>query len=108
MTPDFAGHRERVLGRLADDEAILVFGGPHHVRNGDSEYRYRPDSDVYWLTGWEDPEVAVFLRPGASPLAMFVQARNPDREVWEGVRAGPAGARKSFGASEAFSIQDLE
>ena len=93
---DFAAHRRAVLERLADDEAVLVFGGPHHLRNGDAEYRYRPDSDVYWLTGWEDPQVAVFLRPGAEPLTMFVQPRDPKRETWTGRRKGLSTALTMF------------
>ncbi len=108
MTPDFAAHRRRILSRLSDDEAVLVFGAHHHNRNSDAEYRYRPDSDVLWLTGWEDPDVAIFLRPGKTPLTMFVQAKNPEREVWDGFREGPDGARARFGADEAFTWGDLE
>ena len=105
---DFAAHRRSVLERLADDEAVLVFGGAHHLRNGDAEYRYRPDSDVFWLTGWEDPQVAVFLRPGDEPLTMFVQPRDPERETWTGRRKGPEGAKAEHGADAAFSFGALE
>jgi len=105
---DFAAHRSAVLAHLADDEAVLVFGGPHHLRNGDAEYRYRPDSDVYWLTGWEDPQVAVFLRPGDEPVCMFVQARDPERETWTGRRKGPEGAKEEHGADVAFPFSALE
>ena len=104
---DFAAHRAAVLERLADDEALLVFGGPHHLRNGDAEYRYRPDSDIYWLTGWEEPHVAVFLRPGEEPLTMFVQARDPERETWTGRRKGPEGALAEHGADVAFAYDTL-
>ena len=107
MSLDFRAHRQAVLDRLASDEAILVLGGPHHLRNGDAEYRYRPDSDVYWLTGWEDPQVAVFLRPGDEPLTMFVQARDPARETWTGRRKGPEGAREQHGADVAYEWGEL-
>ena len=105
--PDFAAHRAAVLERLADDEALLVFGGPLHHRNGDAEFRYRAHSDVYWLTGWRDPEVAVFLRPGEAPVTMFVQPKNEAAEIWTGRRAGPKGAVGDFGANEAFSFEEL-
>ena len=108
MTPDFAAHRRRLLEALPPDEAVLVFGSPEQVRNGDSEHRYRPDSDVLWLTGWEDPDVVVFVRHGDEPLTMFVQPRDPEREVWAGRRAGPEGARERFGADAAFPIGELE
>lgn len=107
MTLDFAAHRQAVLERLADDEAVLLFGAPHHLRNGDAEYRYRPDSDVFWLTGWEDPEVVVFLRPGEEPLTMFVQPRDPERETWTGRRKGPEGARAEHGADVAHAYSEV-
>src|SRR5688572_22897594 len=95
-TPDFADHRARLLAKLADDEAVLLFGSTHHHRNADTEYKYRPDSDIWWLTGWEDPEVALFLRPGDEPFILFCQPKDREREVWTGIRPGPDGARERF------------
>lgn len=105
---DPGDHRRRLLARMADDEAILLFGAPHPLRNGDSEYRYRADSDVYWLTGWDQAECAVFLRPGEAPLTMFVQPRDPERETWTGRRPGPEGAKARFGADAAFPMAAIE
>jgi len=107
-TPDFSENRRRLVDTLAPDEAVLLFGAPHPLRNGDSEYRYRPDSDVYWLTGWTDPEVAVFLRPGDEPLVMFVQKKDKTREVWTGFRPGPQGAEQDFGADVAYPWSALD
>ena len=75
-----AENRQRFFERLGDD-ACLIFASHHHLRNGDAEYSYRPCSDILWLTGWEDPEVAVLLRPGADkPFVMFVQPKDKTRE----------------------------
>ena len=90
----FANHRERLFEALGDDDAVLLFGAPHHLRNGDAEFKYRPDSDVYHLTGWDAPDVAVLLRPKADQrFVMFVQKRDPDMEIWTGRRWGPKGRR---------------
>ncbi len=106
---DFRDHRKRLLAKLQQDEAVLVFGSPTRRRNGDSDYRYRPSSDVFWLTGWEDPQCAVFLRPGVEePFVLFVQPRDPEREVWDGRRPGPEGAVERYGADAAFPIAELE
>ncbi|MFT4622061.1 MAG: Xaa-Pro aminopeptidase [Myxococcota bacterium] len=105
--PDFAAHRSALLAELGPDEAVLVFGGAPTLRNGDSEHRYRPDSDVFWLTGWTDPTVAVFLRPGDEPLTMFVRPKEREREVWEGWRPGPQGAQAEYGADVAFPYSEL-
>jgi Xaa-Pro aminopeptidase len=87
---------------------MLLFGAPHSIRNGDSEYKYRPSSDVLYLAGWEDPEVVVFLPPDAEqPFVLFVQPREPEREVWTGLRAGVEGAVAAFGAAAAYPISEL-
>lgn len=106
--PDFAAHRQAVLDRLEEDEAVLLFGAPHPVRNGDTEYRYRASSDLYWLSGWTAPECALFLRHGQAPFTLFCQPRDPERETWTGRRPGPEGAVAELGADAAFPIEQLD
>ncbi|HMV66001.1 MAG TPA: aminopeptidase P N-terminal domain-containing protein [Myxococcota bacterium] len=105
--PDFAAHRRSLLDRLAPHEAVLLFASPPRVRSHDTEHRYRPDSDVWWLTGWPDAEAAVLLRPGDAPFTLFVQPRDPLMETWNGRRPGPEGAKARWGADQAFPIEDL-
>lgn len=110
-TPDalvrHADHRNRFIAALGGDAALL-FSPPEKLRNGDAEYRYRQSSDLLWLTGWEQPECAVLLRPGADqPFIMFVQKKDKEREVWTGRRPGPEGAVSIFGADAAFEFSEL-
>lgn len=105
----FADHRARLLAALPEGEAVLLFGSSLRARNADNDYRFRQHSDVLYLTGWEDPDVAVLLRKGAAPnFVMFVQPKAPDLEVWTGVRPGPEGAVADYGADQAWSIDDLD
>jgi Xaa-Pro aminopeptidase len=105
----WASHREAVLERLKSGEAMLLFGAHHHLRNGDAEYRYRQLSDLLYLTGWEDPEVAVLLRPdGERRFQMWVQPKDPEREVWTGIREGAEGATANYGADHASAWGQLE
>jgi len=103
----FADNRARFMRALGEDAALL-FAAPHHLRNGDAEYRYRQQSDVVYLAGWEGPEAALLFRPGADqPFIMFVQPKNKEREIWTGRRPGPVGAKDDYGADEAFDIDEL-
>jgi Xaa-Pro aminopeptidase len=103
-----AENRARLLERLGEDEAVLVFSSPEHLRNNDAEYRYRQHSDVLWLTGWCDPECAVLVRKGADqPVVMFVQPKDLEREIWTGRRPGPRGAEQLYGADAAFDFGEL-
>ncbi len=114
--PDsFATRRATYLARLASSasegrgaHAALLFGAPHHLRNGDAEFRYRQDSDLHYLTGWEDPEVAALFRPGAEQeFILFVQPKDRSREVWTGIRPGVPGALAA-GADLAFPWSELD
>src|SRR5690606_25927877 len=78
------------------------------IRNNDVEHEYRQDSDVYYLSGFDEPESALVLRAGAQqPFTMFVRPRDPEREVWDGARAGVEGATQSYGADAAHPIAEF-
>lgn len=82
---------------------------PERVRNGDSHYRFRQQSDVLYLTGFAEPDAAVILRPGAETdrFVMFVPPRDPDMEIWNGRRAGVEGARTIYGAEAAYPSSEF-
>lgn len=107
MESRFTTRRSAYLEALGQS-ASLVFGAHHALRNGDSEYRYRQASDLLYLTGWEDPEVAALFRPGSDqPFILFVQPKDRTREVWTGIREGVEGARERYGADAAFPYSEL-
>lgn len=78
-------------------------------RSNDTEYRFRPHSDFYYLTGLSEPEAACVLKPGAErPYRLFVRPRDPERETWDGRRVGLEGALAAYGADGAAPIGTLE
>jgi Xaa-Pro aminopeptidase len=89
--------------------AILA-AAPERVRSRDTLYVYRQDSDFYYLTGFDEPEAVAVLTPGRSPgeFLLFCRERDPNREQWDGPRAGPGGAITAFGADDAFPIADVD
>jgi Xaa-Pro aminopeptidase len=83
---------------------------PEHVRNGDAHFRYRPDSDFYYLTGFAEPQAVVVLVPGRAQgeYLLFCRERDEQAEVWHGKRAGVEGACEVFQADDAFPIGDID
>jgi Xaa-Pro aminopeptidase len=79
------------------------------TRNGDVQFPFRQSSDLYYLTGFSEPEAMVVLRPDAPDqrFVMFVRPRDRERETWEGRRAGVEGAVDRFGADAAYPISEL-
>jgi len=109
----YKARREEVLRRMRESApapSVAVFPGmPVATRNSDVEHAYRAHSDLYWLTGFEEPEaVAVLSTQGDKSFTLFVRPRDKEKEIWTGRRSGTEGAVKSFGADQAFEVDKLE
>jgi Xaa-Pro aminopeptidase len=101
--------RQRVLDGLGDG-LLLLPTAKLHLRNGDVFHSFRPDSDFYYLTGFDEPEaylVAHRSGKGRHRAILFVRPRDPERELWDGPRLGPARARRKLGVDEAHPVAHL-
>jgi Xaa-Pro aminopeptidase len=104
----FADRRHSLMQHFPGGAAVLP-SAPVAIRNNDVEHEYRQDSDLYYLTGFDEPE-AVLVLTSHHPqhrVVMFVRPRDKDREIWDGARAGVEGAVRDFGADAAFPISEL-
>ena len=109
LAQECATRRQQLIAALEPDSLVLIFASPVATRNGSVEYSYRPDSYFYYLTGFIEPEACLVLAPrqtGASNI-LFCRERHPEKEQWEGKRAGQTGAIESFGFEQAFAIEQL-
>ena len=105
------GRRRRQLMRLMGRDTIaIVPAAPIRHRNNDVEYPYRQDSDFFYLTGFREPEAVAVLVPGRpqAEYILFVRDRDPERETWDGRRAGTEGATRRYGADDAFPVTDID
>lgn len=103
--------RRRQLMRMAGAEAIVIVpAATERVRSRDTHYPYRQDSDLLYLTGFPEPEAVLVLIPGRrhGESILFCRERDPEREGWDGPRAGPEGAVEAFGMDDAYPITDLD
>jgi len=106
----FADRRRRFMERMGERSVAVFCSAPEVVRSNDSHFDFRQNSDLWYLTGFEEPETVLVLIPGHDKHAvvLFVRKRDKDREVWDGPRAGVDGAKAQFGADEAFLIEELD
>lgn len=109
-TSPYARRREDFFAAIENDSVALIPTSPVPVRNHDVEYKFRPDSDFYYLTGFREPHsLAVLVKRGRSTrFVLFVPPRNKAQEIWTGRRAGVEGAKREFGADEAFEFGKLQ
>ena len=103
----YAARRTALLAAMG--EGIALIPTAHEAtRNRDSLYPYRHDSYFYYLTGFAEPEAVLVLIAGKSPQTiLFCREKNLEREIWDGYRHGPDGARNTFGFDEARPIAEL-
>jgi len=94
---------------IGPEAVAIVRSLPERVRNGDVHHRFRQHSDVFYLTGFTEPQTTLVLRPGAEQerVVMFVRPRDAEAEVWDGRRAGVEGARERYGADAAYPAAEL-
>jgi len=107
---EFARRRRQLIKAMGREAIAIVPAAPVHLRNNDVEYAYRQDSNFFYLTGLAEPESVAVLVPGRpqGEYLLFVRDRDPARETWDGRRAGPVGARRDYGADDAFPIGDID
>jgi Xaa-Pro aminopeptidase len=104
----FADRRRRLLARMGTGVALLPTA-TEKLRNRDTQYPYRADSYFHYLTGFTEPEAVLVLLAGPEAKAiLFCRDKDPDKEIWDGYRCGPEGAKESFGFDEAHSIGELD
>lgn len=106
----FKAHRERFLAKLPPGSVAILRSSPTKFMSMDTDYTYRPDSDFYWLTGIEEPNAVVVLRPNPSDgkrYVVFLPAREPMSEVFTGARVGPQEAAALYGSDAAFPMDDF-
>ncbi|MDO5290376.1 MAG: aminopeptidase P N-terminal domain-containing protein [Pseudomonadota bacterium] len=110
-TPLYAARRARVaaaMQQLAGDGGIaIVPTAPERNRNRDSDFPYRHDSYFYYLTGFTEPNAWLVLL-GTGRSILFCQPKDPEREIWDGIRLGPQAAPAALGVDEAYTVDELD
>ncbi len=111
IKPAEFARRRRQLMRMAGAEAILILpAASERIRNNDSHYPFRQDSDFLYLTGFCEPEAVLVLVPGRKhgEALLFCRERDAEREAWDGPRAGTEGAVADYGMDDAYPFTDLD
>lgn len=98
---------------------VIPTGNPK-VRANDTDYPFRPGTDFFYLTGCEEPDAVLVLRPGADePTAVLYVPRRRDHtthefftdarygELWVGARRGVVEAARYYQVATA-ALEDLE
>ena len=100
----YQSRREAFMSKIHNGAAI--FGSPR----GSARHRYRQDSNLFYLTGFKEQESICVLAPDhpEHKFVLFVRPRDKQKEIWNGKRVGPEGAKDKYGPDIAYSLDDLD
>ncbi|MDE2091784.1 MAG: Xaa-Pro aminopeptidase [Gammaproteobacteria bacterium] len=110
QTLEFARRRRELIRMMGHGSIAIVPAAHERIRNRDSHYPFRQDSDFHYLSGFPEPDAVLVLVPGRrqAEYILFCRERDPLMETWNGRRAGPEGATREYGADDAFPISDID
>ena len=107
---NFSERRSELSKKVLDNSAIVVASSPVKSRISDTDYLYRQDSNFYYLSGYEEPESILLIRPYVQKdnFIIFCRDRDPLKEQWDGFRSGQKGAVEDFDADKSLSISSVD
>ncbi|MDM7923249.1 MAG: aminopeptidase P N-terminal domain-containing protein [Pyrinomonadaceae bacterium] len=98
---------KRFIDQMEENSVAIIPAAHEKSRSYDTEYKFRQDSDFWYLTGFPEPDAVAVIDPQnkKSPYTLYVRPRDPLMETWFGRREGVDGAVKNYGANKAVSIE---
>ena len=94
------------MAAMSENSIAIIPAAHEATRSYDTEYRFRQDSDFWYLTGFPEPDAIAVIDPSSkTPYTLYVRPRNLEMETWFGRRQGVAGAVKNYKADRAFPIE---
>ena len=106
----FAQRRRDFMEAIGSEAVAVLTANSEQSRSNDTNFPYRPSSDILYLTGFREPEAIIVIAPGhdEGSFAMFVRPRDEKAELWDGRRAGVDGACQEYGADVAYAIDEID
>ena len=97
------------MRRMEPNSVAIIPSAREATRSNDTQYRFRQDSDFFYLTGFVEPDSIAVIQASKDPkYTLFVRPRDPEREIWDGRRAGVDGAKNDFGAEQSYPTMEFD
>lgn len=115
LSPAFhAGRRVAVREMLPANSVAVFFAAQARNRSNDVEFTYAQNKNFYYLTGLEEPNsmLLIFKQPvtildKTGTEFLFVQPRNPSREMWTGKILGVGGVQERYKIDNVFTHEQF-
>ncbi|TGM80745.1 aminopeptidase P N-terminal domain-containing protein [Leptospira bouyouniensis] len=96
----------KIQKKLKKGEILILFAASHKIRNRDVEYKFRQNSDFYYLTGIKE-EDSIFILTSDS-AGMFCLPKDKEKEIWTGIRLGKDKIKSMLGLDYTYDLSEWE
>lgn len=101
---EYVNRIQKIQSILKEKEALLVFASSHKIRNRDVEYKFRQDSNYYYLTGISEADGILFLTKDLR--IHFCLPKNKEEEIWTGIRLGKERWKEILNLNESYELSE--
>ena len=106
----YKNRRNKLIRNLHSNSLVIIPNKNLSIRSNDVEYKFKPDSSFYYLTGFDEPSSICVLKKEKKSYTyiLFVEPQNKEKEIWVGKNAGLEGAKRKYKAQKSFAISDFD
>jgi len=97
----------KIAKKLPAKSVLILSSSPELLRQPDVHYPYRQESHFFYLTRFPEPQ-SVFLLFSSGRSLLFIEDKNPKKELWEGRLYSPSEVKKKYGIDEVFYLSEME
>jgi Xaa-Pro aminopeptidase len=109
ITNDYVTRRVQLAKQMRPGAIAIIPAANEVPRSGDTYFRFRQDSDFYYLTGFNEPKALLIIFSGNKGESyLFNRPRDQAVEQWTGKRLGQDDACEALNVAGAYSIEDLD
>ncbi|MFM2136157.1 MAG: hypothetical protein RL021_1557 [Bacteroidota bacterium] len=107
----FTENRKKYRALLPENAIAFFNSNDEMPRNGDANFLFRQQSDIFWLTGIDQEQTILVMAPN-HPIAeyrelLFVRKTNEHIAVWEGHKYTKEEARVASGIQSVYWVEDF-
>lgn len=107
---EFKKRRQQIAKIIGNDSIAIIKAKDVSIRNGDADFKYRPDSNFYYLTGCHEPHALLVICPEYEYGTDILFCREVDKvnEIWNGPMLGLEGAKSELMFDHAYDINSID
>lgn len=107
---EFKKRRSQIAKIIGPDSIAIIKAKDVCLRNGDAEYKYRPDSYFYYMTGCHEPHAIMIICPENDTGQDILLCRevDPKKVIWDGPMLGLNNAVEQLLFDNSYDINEVD